>query len=233
MAFEFEEDLRSSFRTHAGPRDWWPRTTRTWNVAMYESTCSDGRADLVWATFGKDSYDEFSPHMPDLLQKPVCSRILSLLKPQSERTFRYLCSKTGVTERTIRTALADLEDAGLVRERAVDRYVFGDRFVLPQAFICSFEFKLKDWRRAVFQATRYRTFSHRVFVVMPTESIRPALKNITTFQALNIGLIGHDAHGVSNIEVLPRQERPRSRHHYIRAIGMLLPTSDSDTYLPA
>jgi len=228
MNFRWEEDLRSSFRLHTSPSDWWPRSARTWNAEICESTCSDGRADLVWGALGEVTEQVISRETTELLQRPICSRILSLLKPVSERTFTYLHSKTGLTHGTVRSALGDLSAAGLVVERDTDRFVLGDQAELPQAFVCAFEFKLKNWRRAVFQATRYRTFSHRVFVVMPLDSIGPALKNLETFTALNIGLIGHDPDGVSTVLSLTKRQRPRSRHHYIRAIGMLLPVVASD-----
>ena len=93
---------------------------------------------------------------------------------------------------------------------------------MPQIEICSFEFKLENWKRALYQAKRYRTFSHRVFVVMPTRTVGRVNGALEYFRRFNIGLIGHDAKGASE-QVLPSRKRePISRAGFIRALGMLL-----------
>jgi hypothetical protein len=126
--------------------------------------------------------------------------------------------------------LAELVESGLVSDLGKGRYVLGPRFGLPQIEICSFEFKLKNWRRAFYQAKRYRTFSHRVFVVMPCSTVGRVNGALEHFRRFNIGLISHGAKGVSEQLLPSRKREPLSRAGFIRALGMLL---DQEEVSPA
>jgi hypothetical protein len=111
---------------------------------------------------------------------------------------------------------------GLVHDQGDGRYVLGPQFSLPQIEICSFEFKLENWKRAFQQAKRYRTFSHRVFVVMPTRTVQRVNGALEHFRRFNVGLIAHDPGGSSK-RILPSVKRePTSGTCFIRALGMLL-----------
>jgi hypothetical protein len=50
------------------------------------------------------------------------------------------------------------------------------------------EAKLKDWKRALNQAYRYKWFCKKSFVFLPQENIGPAEKNIDSFKRLGVGL---------------------------------------------
>lgn len=230
MSFPSEEDLRQSFLKHASPT-LWSRPAPGWRVrTALESTCSEGRADWVWAGIACDWPDGVSPEAAVLLQQPTCSRILETLKPHAVRLESFLYARSGVAVATFRRWLAELIEKGLVRDLGDGRYVRGPQFVLPQIEICSFEFKLENWKRAFYQAKRYRTFSHRVFVVMPPRTTGRVNGALEHFRRFNIGLIAHDADGVSE-QVLPSQKRePISRAGFIRALGMLL---DQEEVSPA
>lgn len=52
------------------------------------------------------------------------------------------------------------------------------------------ELKLSNWKRALEQAFRYRSFANYSYVILDNSHIRPAKKNIIEFQRKNIGLIG-------------------------------------------
>ena len=142
--------------------------------------------------------------------------------PQAVRRESFLHARSGVAAPTFRRWLAELVATRLVHDLGDGRYVLGPQFAIPQIEICSFEFKLKNWRRAFYQAKRYRTFSHRVFVVMPCSTVGRVNGALEHFRRFNIGLISHGAKGVSE-RVLPSQKRePMSRAGLIRALGMLV-----------
>jgi hypothetical protein len=92
---------------------------------------------------------------------------------------------------------------------------------MPKVEICSFELKLKNWQRALYQATRYRSFSQRVFVVMPPGSAELAYRNKYLFERANIGLVSHDTSGQSRVLVRPKKRPPNATYRTIMAIGML------------
>lgn len=222
MSFSSEEDLRQSFLEHASPT-LWSRPVPGWRVrTALESTCSEGRADWVWAGIACDWPESVRPGTAELLQQPTCSRILEILKPQAVRRESFLHARSGVAAPTFRRWLVELVETGLVRDLGDGRYVLGPRFAMPRIEICSFEFKLENWKRAFYQAKRYRTFSHRVFVVMPPRTAVRVNGSLEHFRRFNIGLIAHDAKGFSK-QVLPSQKRePISRAGFIRALGMLV-----------
>lgn len=61
----------------------------------------------------------------------------------------------------------------------------------PQQLFCAFAFemKLSNWKRAIMQAFRYRSFAEVSYVVLDDNYIRPALRNIDMFQKAKIGLL--------------------------------------------
>lgn len=59
---------------------------------------------------------------------------------------------------------------------------------LKRRHLHAFEAKLKDWRKALQQAFRYRYFADKSIVVLPSENAQAAEAHLETFQHLNIGL---------------------------------------------
>ena len=90
MSFRWEEELRKSFLGHADPSIWSTvgevRRVRT----VMESTCSDGRADWVWAHITCSWPAGIPVRAATLLQQPTCSRVLSSLKRGAARCEDYL-----------------------------------------------------------------------------------------------------------------------------------------------
>lgn len=62
--------------------------------------------------------------------------------------------------------------------------------------VISFELKLTDWRRAMVQAFRYKSFSHLAYVVMPETTVENAKLHINEFQQYGIGLISFGLNGL-------------------------------------
>jgi hypothetical protein len=220
MEFFSEEDLRQSFLKKADFKLWCPKPKPGPVHAAMESTCSEGRADWVWATLDYCMPTHFHPMTYDLMQQPTCSRILAALSMKKRQTHEVIYSFAGVSRPTFRRLFGELIDAGLVHLK--DKYVYlGPTFELPNLEICSFEFKLYNWRRALRQARRYRSFSHRVYVVMPQTGIRRAMNELELFKRSNIGLICHNSDGTSRKIVTSRKSKPTCTSHHIQAIGFL------------
>lgn len=84
----------------------------------------------------------------------------------------------------------------------------------------SFECKLTDWRKALAQASRYRFFSHQVFVVLPYQVSIRALPYKATFRAVKVGLWGFSPEtGKITVHHTPRPMRPKSERYYFHAIA--------------
>lgn len=54
--------------------------------------------------------------------------------------------------------------------------------------VTAIEAKLKDWRKGLQQASRYRYFANRALLVLPPATASIALEYVETFQKLNVGL---------------------------------------------
>ena len=58
---------------------------------------------------------------------------------------------------------------------------------LARRLLYAFEGKLKDWRRALQQAFRYRYFADKAIVIMLLENAAQALANLETFRNSGVG----------------------------------------------
>jgi len=93
----------------------------------------------------------------------------------------------------------------------------------PQkAVVLAFEMKLKDWRRALAQAVRYRYFADAAFVVLPPPVAALARQVLATFRDLRVGLWSFDQQTgrISKI-FTPRRTRPLSAGARQKAIAIL------------
>jgi hypothetical protein len=221
MSFRWEEDLRKSFLTYSSEALWTSLVEVLNTRSLFESSCSQGRADLVWAHAKCSWLDEVSDDAATLLMQPTCSRIIAALRPRAPRSDASLTARAGVGTTTFRRALVRLVAAGLVCDLGQGRYVLGSAFRFPDIEICSFEFKLENWKRAFQQAKRYRSFSHRVYVVMPSKKASRLGDALDVFRRFNIGLIAHDPDGSSQKILASKKQRPRSRVRFIQALGCL------------
>jgi hypothetical protein len=77
-------------------------------------------------------------------------------------------------------------------------------------FIISFELKLKNWKRAVRQAFRYKSFSNTCYVVMERKGAMSAINNIDVFRKFNIGLAVFDVSTGFEIVFQPPLDDPYS-----------------------
>jgi hypothetical protein len=74
----------------------------------------------------------------------------------------------------------------------------------------AFEMKRTDWKRALSQAFRYKTFAGSSHVVMDAHYVHRALRNIDLFERSNIGLLSVSTDGKLCWHYKPRYERPYS-----------------------
>lgn len=222
MAFRWEEELRQSFQANADVRIWSSATSSEKHYDFIESTCSEGRADWVWATSKAELPDELSPNVATFLEQPACSRILGYLCTHSIAAPTSVYAASGVSRRSFARHLNNLLNAGLIRAHSDDLGGLSLGFSIPHVEFCSFEFKLHNWRRALIQARRYRSFSCRVYVVMPPAAAGRALDQRENFGRLNVGLISHCDDGNTVCILQSPTLPPAAPAHYIRAIGSLL-----------
>lgn len=89
------------------------------------------------------------------------------------------------------------------------------------------EAKLKNWKRALHQAYRYKWFAERVFVCMPEQNIRPAVAHINQFRRMKVGIISINAEGDLRFIYSPRPSKPISKKMTVLLNEKLIATTDT------
>lgn len=93
---------------------------------------------------------------------------------------------------------------------------------IPDLQTIAFELKRTDWRRALRQAFRYRSFSQKSFVVVDAACAHSAINNLSEFQNFNVGLITIDTNATLQIYFDPHSRIPYSpRQEMNLRLGLL------------
>ncbi len=72
----------------------------------------------------------------------------------------------------------------------------------------AFELKLKNWRRALMQAYRYKAYIQFSYVILDHKHIKPAIQNIKLFEKSNIGLLSIDESEQIFTHFQPKSDTP-------------------------
>ena len=153
------------------------------------------------------------------LRSPSKARILAPLRYGAPRRRAYLEAFTGFNGQSLTRHLNELEEVGLIEVHETSSVSLTCPLPWEMADIVAYEGKLTNWRRALHQAITYRSFSHRVWVVMPMSGAGNAKKLESVFRANGFGLIAVNEDGTTHIKIRSRKRRPSSRRLYLMAIG--------------
>ena len=157
------------------------------------------------------------------------SILLAFMKKKQFRTVDYIIKNTGLSKKIVIKDLNYLCRLGICEKNDMGNYKFASNFEMPIAHIHSFELKMSNWKRALFQAVRYKTFSEYVSIVMPIEKERVLLQNIESFKMCNVGALLFDAQNLE-IKILyrPQKNTTISVQHLYYMSGKLLLEHHSD-----
>jgi len=88
--------------------------------------------------------------------------------------------------------------------------------------ITVYEVKIKDWKKAIRQAYRYRYYAHKSIIIMPVENVSGLIKNLQTLKSLGIGVWTYDKKG-DHFDLLytPRKRKPFSEIANKKASSLL------------
>ncbi len=128
----------------------------------------------------------------------------------------------GLSIRTIRKHVRDLLKVGIIEKTSTNLLKLRKEFDIPKVEIWAFELKLNNWKRAFYQAQRYRGFSHNIVVVMPDKRLNAAKDNIESFLRINVGLASLSRNGDLEFISKPKKKRPSSKGHYLYSLGKIL-----------
>lgn len=96
-------------------------------------------------------------------------------------------------------------------------------FVSPRkTTLYAFEMKIKDWRKALAQAYRYKYYADSVFVVLPLDEVAKAKQSLPTFRAIKVGLRAFDKkEGIIEKIYTPKKDKPLSNSANNTALALL------------
>lgn len=105
------------------------------------------------------------------------------------------------------SVLADLPSSAIVCSEVKASMGIPDYVVLEhvndQQVVTSYELKLSNWRRALRQAFRYKTFANQSYVVLDEATCSIAIENLDMFRQYNVGLASFDEDGCFKVHYRP------------------------------
>jgi len=218
--FQTEDHLMAEFDCALAQSDLWLAERGRRTFIMEEVEGLHGRVDRMMVSLPSAARSTIP--RSELFQQPTACRIIVALRAKQPKAVDELAHDTGQSPETVRFWLARMVAEGLVRDIGGSAYVLGPKSRLPNCEIWCFEGKLKNWRRALYQAARYRAFAHRSFVVMPEDFVRPAEANKQSFKLARVGLLALNSDGCLRIITTPRSKEPRSQVMHTMAKGRAL-----------
>ncbi len=141
---------------------------------------------------------------------PLEIKLLDIINRNSGITIERIVSKTRLTKRKVRTGISSLENSRFVRIVEGQMTPLTDYISTVKKTI-AIEAKLHNWKRALNQAYRYKWFSNKSFVCLPSNTVKPAFNNIELFKKMGVGLI--EVCKDKGIKILynPKSTRPLSK----------------------
>lgn len=153
--------------------------------AIYrEISCRQGRPDFIALRYEFSSYHRDNLNVPGL----VGPAILQNLKPKAPRTLDYLIGRLEFGPESIRKSLRLMIENGYIEQLESGAYRLAADMNHEKPEIWSFELKLNNPKKAVFQAQQSRVYAERAIIVVPPGQEKNYERFRETMQRWHIGL---------------------------------------------
>lgn len=159
-----------------------------------------GIADLVITKVKKEKVTKNSLGYFDIL-------VYKIIESGINVSFEKIKEITKTSESTIKKSLKKLILDCYINQHD-ECYQFRKSYDLIASDTIAIEAKLKNWKRALNQAYRYKWFASQSYVVLDNKFINPALSNIDEFKKYNVGLAEINNKGILTIHHRPTSEKP-------------------------
>jgi len=174
-----------------------------------------GMPDLVFVTCEPNVFAISNLDMPT-------ARVLAYLRAVGRAKLDTIADRTGGSPTSVRHRLDSLVDAQAISaESGLYALAHPWRNILPE--IVTIEAKVRNWQKAVDQASRNRIFSHRSFVALP-EDIAERVKNEERIVTNGVGLLSITKDSHVDILRKPRRQSPRVWTYYYQ-LALLVATN--------
>jgi len=199
MKFQAESDLVETLKTCLRSK-----YTRSSIEILEEVSVGYGIADIVITELKKD-YISTKNFESSLESNDI--NILSIVREARISTIDDIINTTRCSRRVVLLSLKKLLDNGYIAQ-AENGVSIKEDYELNFVHNFAIEAKLKDWKKALKQAYRYKWFAEYSFVVLDAHYAKPALKNITIFEKYNVGLASVTVDGKLKRHFNPKKEMP-------------------------
>lgn len=163
-----------------------------------------GIADLVLSQLIEPKH-RLEPSKVALNQMDI--NIFNLIKNNEGISILEITNITKTNKPKVRKSIERLLHNNYVEKRESQFYIFQDyKFSFTANF--AIEAKLKNWKRALEQAYRYRFFAEYSYVVLDDYYLGRAIKNIDIFKRYNIGLASINTAGNLKRHFNPKRIQP-------------------------
>lgn len=212
IAFESELKLVELFETMLGHK----LTPQT--KMLRELVGADGIADIVL-------FDLYKNHQKNLRLGDVHPRWAYALRELPYRkkfTLDDFINITGASKQRVKSELTNFVNLGYCTKSSNSKT--WTKVSQPSPItknIVAVEAKLKDWRRAVKQASRYKDYANQSWVLLDEASVRNALNHLFIFKEMNIGLASINHHGSVSLYHSPQALQPKSEIRFWQANSII------------
>ncbi len=187
--------------------------------AIYrEISCRQGRPDFIALRY-KSSLDQHNNiNVPGL----VGPAILQNLKPKAPRTFDYLVNSLEFGRKSIQKSLRLMIKSGYIVQLESGAYRLAAEMNHEKPEIWTFELKLNNPKKAVFQAQQSRAYAERAIIVVPPGQERNYERFRETMHRWHIGLSTFNPNtGVFRFVRKGRKARPFSPIQQIYTLSQM------------
>lgn len=175
------------------------------NIEIFEEvSLGYGVADIVICDIAK-SHIETTSNEERLSLSDI--NIYSIINKSPNISFDLILETTRSSRKAISNSLRKLISRGYVKQTS-DSFLIQNEYQLSFYNNFAVEAKLKDWKRALHQAYRYKWFAEYSFVVLDAHYSTPAVQNIDLFKKHNIGLATLTPDGNFNRIYNPKRQKP-------------------------
>lgn len=173
-------------------------TSRNHTSYIQEVNLGFGVADLVILKWNKkqiNTNNEIELNHFDI-------GIYKIIERNKNTTINLLQEFTGANKSTINISIEKLiAKSYILKNDTIIKFSKPYKNNTHQAI--AIEAKLKNWKRALDQAYRYKWFANQAYVVLDHQNINAAVKNLEGFKKLNVGLAEINSLGVVKIYFKP------------------------------
>lgn len=169
-----------------------------------EVNLGHGIADLVLTEL--KNIDEEKPKNREALNS-IDINILIYIQQNENTCISGIIDETKIQKSKVKRSLNKLQNQAYINVSETEISIcktYESLFIQNWAI----EAKLKNWKRALQQAYRYRWFAEYSYVVLDQHYSSSALDNLCEFQKLNVGLASINTEGKVQIHFKPQIQKP-------------------------